>query len=348
MNQRQRILELVKNDSITVEQGMELMSALETRNEAPNRLPMRPPAPPMPPTAPAWKTNGSSVKVGRPLASGSGQLSFDQIVQLGVHGIKPNYIEELRKAGLEDMEFHDLMQLVIHEIPVSYVLELRDLEQRLEIEPLSVAQIVQLGIHEISADYVLEMRRLGIEHGFAPMTADQIVQLGIHDIQPSYVLELLKTGAFNLNTLAEGETNPEERRAKPKVKSDKAAPTSKSDRLEEKLARAEAKREREIAKRERHGLADNSDDQLEMEEDAELEAEQPRAAVRRWFKAKDFFNINDFVDSSLPMTMQKAMLEEMLQDINADIGVATDAVERAALLDVYGQITTELGRLPAA
>ena len=334
MNQRQRILELVKNDTITIEQGMELMSALEM----PNRLPTRPPVPPMPPAPPAWKTNASSVRVGRPLASGNGQLSFDEIVQLGVHGIKPNYIEELRKAGLEDMEFHDLMQLVIHEIPVSYVLELRDLEQQLEIEPLTVNQIVQLGIHGISAEYALEMRRLGIEHGFEPLTVDQIVQLGIHDIQPSYVLELLKTGAFSLNMFPAAEKNPEQRRAQLKVKPEKAAPMSGSVRLEEKLARAEAKRERAMAKRERQGLDDESDDELEPDS----EADAPRATVQRWFEIKDF------VDSSLPIAVQRQVLEEMLQDINADIGVSTDDVERAALLNIYARITAELSQLPAA
>ena len=353
MNQRQRILELVKNDSITIEQGMELMSALETRSEISNRLPTRLPAPP------AWKTSDSSVKVGRPLASGSGQLSFDQIVQLGVHGIKPNYIQELRKAGLDNVPFAELMQLIVHQIPVSYVLELRELEQQLEVEPLSVAQIVQLGIHRISASYALKMRQFGIEHGFAPLTVDQIVQLGIHKIEPSYVLELLKTGAFNLSTLPAAEVNLEDRRAKLKEKPEKSALMSRAERLEAQAARNEAKREREIARDKRRGLSGESNDELddlnlemsdtlEPNSEAELEANEPKAAVRRWFGTKDFFNINDFVDSSLPMTLQKAMLEEMLQDINADIGVATNEVERAALLDVHAQIIKELGRLPAS
>ena len=61
-----------------------------------------------------------------------------------------------------------------------------------------------------------------------------------------------------------------------------------------------------------------------------------------------WFEIKDFVDSSLPVPAQRQMLEEMLQDINADIGVATDAVDRAGLLDIHAQITAELGQLPAA
>ena len=114
------------------------------------------------------------------------------------------------------------------------------------------------------------------------------------------------------------------------------------------MARAEAKRERAMAKRERQGLDVESDDELEPDSEAEFEADAPRATLQRWFDIKDFFNIKYFVDSSLPITMQKAMLEEMLQDINADIGVSTDDVERAALLDVHAQITAELGQLPAA
>ena len=357
MNQRQRILELVKNDTITVEQGLELMGALETPNELPNR-------PPMPPAPPAWKTGFSSAKVGRPLTSGSGQLSFDQIVQLGVHGVKPSYIEELRKAGLEDVPFNDLTKLIVHRIPVSYVLELRDLLT---------------------------------EHGFEPLGVDQIVKLGIHKIQPSCVLELLKTGAFNVNSPAAQNTNLEkqrtkleaklakvdaklerattgvqrqnltelreqltdkleeldadmtdaleveleaevnrdldERRAKLAAKSSIGAPMSNPARLEEKLLKAEAKRERAPAKIERHGLADESDD--------EFEPHAPRANVQRWFE------IRDFVNSSLPIAAQRQTLEEMMQDISADIGVATDEAERAALLDVHAQISAKLSQLAA-
>lgn len=335
MNQRQRILELVKNDSITVEQGMELMSALET----PNRLPMRPPVPPVPPAQPAWKTASSSVKVGRPLASGSGQLSFDQVVQLGVHGVQPNYIEEMRKAGLEDMPFHDLMQLIVHRIPVSYVLQLRDLEQQLGIEALSVTQIVQLGIHKISISDVLEMRRLGIEHGFAPLTVDQIVQLGIHEIKPSDVLELLKTGAFNLNTPPAVKTDFEQRRAK----------------LEVKLAKVDAKLERATAEAQRQKLLELREelideiklvdsaiaDALEMELEAEIHAElePPQPVVAQTC------DILSSVDPALPMAAQQSALEEMIQQINAQIGVATDANDRATLLEVHAQITAELAQL---
>lgn len=351
MNQRQRILELVKNDSITVEQGMELMSALELTGETSNRLPMRPPVPPMPPAPPAWKTNGSSVKVGRPLASGSGQLSFDEIVQLGVHGIKPNYIEELRKAGLENVPFPELMSLIVHQIPISYVLELRDLEQQLEIEPLSVAQIVQLGIHRISASYALEMRQLGIEHGIAPLTVDQIVQLGIHKIKPSYVLELLKTGAFNLNTPPVEEMNLGQRSTKREEKPERAVPMSLPDRLEAKLARAEAKREREIARAERRGFGIDSDDELETldsemadmlepDSEAEIEAQEPTAVKT--------FNIRSSLDPNLPIAAQKLALEEMIEDVNAQIGIATNVDDRAALLELHAQITAELGQLPTA
>ena len=110
------------------------------------------------------------------------------------------------------------------------------------------------------------MRQLGLEHGFAPLTVDQIVQLGIHKIEPSYVLELLRTGAFNLNTPSDDEADFGQRRAKLKVKPQKNGLISQSDRLEAQLARAEAKRERELAKRERHGVVDERDDDLEMQE----------------------------------------------------------------------------------
>jgi hypothetical protein len=323
MSQQQRILELVKNGGITVEQGMELMKALEDARPTSPRPP-RPPVPPRPPT-PAWTETSSAVravKVGRPLASGSGQLSFDQVVQLGIHGIKPGFIQEMRDAGIDDLSFND---------------------------------IVQLGIHGIRPSFVIEMRRIGEEMNFAPLTTNQIVQLGIHGIKPNYVREMIASGALNFDTLRVGMQNMQEHRAKLEERRGKLE--AKRDKYQASFETVLTERQREKLEEkleeindELEGLEEEMSDALEAQLEAELDAEsdetepslsdsEVRTTSRTWF------DINSTIDANLPADLRKAALEDALQTVSADLGVAETKADRAALTEVKKQIHEELQKL---
>jgi hypothetical protein len=282
MSQQQRILELVKSGGITVEQGMELMKALEDSSRT---TPPRPPKPPRPP-APAWTATSSvttAVKVGRPLASGSGQLSFDQVVQLGIHGIKPGFIQEMRDAGIDDLSFND---------------------------------IVQLGIHGIRPSFVIEMRRIGDEMSFAPLTANQIVQLGIHGIKPNYVREMIASGALNFDTLRVGtqnleeqRTKLEERRAKLEAKRDKyqaSLETVLTDRQREKL-----EEKLEEINEELEGLEEEMSDALEAQLEAELEAESDEPELDSAEVVAQV--IESASQSDQPLEVRKELLEKAIE-----------------------------------
>ena len=51
-----------------------------------------------------------------PRASGGGKLSFEQMIQLENHGINANFIRELADIGLNDLTFDEVIALGVHGI----------------------------------------------------------------------------------------------------------------------------------------------------------------------------------------------------------------------------------------
>jgi hypothetical protein len=332
MSQQQRILELVKSGSITVEQGMELLKTLEgtaaprvIHSERPvESAPPRPPKPPHPPKPPrpAWRDASSAARVGRPLASGGGQLNFDQIVQLGMYGIKPEYVQEMRDAGLEDLDFDT---------------------------------VVQLGMYGVKPKYVLEIRQIASEMGAEPPSTQKIIELGMYNVRPEYVRGMMQTGLGGMDVL--GEETPEERQSakRANLKAKRAKLEAKQEQLEAKRDKIQAKLERGKNEREREklqemleetndeleSLADDLNDLTEREIEAGLDDDEPEAPKVK----RSWFDINTFIDRSMPTAVQRAALEEAMQTVSADLERAEDAAERAALTEVQKQISEELGKL---
>ncbi len=158
--ERMRVLELVQNGTITIEQGNELIDALYAANQ-PNiqtsssefRMP-EPPRPPRPPRVPR--------------VSGGGKFSFEQMIELGMHGVDLKFVRELADAGLKNLNFDE---------------------------------VVQMAIHGIKADYVIEVSKLSEEYGFGELTSDRLLQFGIHGIKPNKIREMLESGMFDLETV---------------------------------------------------------------------------------------------------------------------------------------------------
>ena len=118
MKQETRILELVEKGAITPEQAQELLETLQAsrdtstpESEYPFAMPV-PPVPPMPPVPPLPPMpRVPNAKSGRPLSNNAGAFTFEQIVQMGQMGIKPDYVTELRAAGLEQLTFQQVVEL---------------------------------------------------------------------------------------------------------------------------------------------------------------------------------------------------------------------------------------------
>jgi hypothetical protein len=312
MNQTQRILELVKGGSITVEQGMELLKALEgTDRPAPPESP-RPPRPPRPPQ-PAWKESVSTAKrTGRPLGSGGGQLSFDQIVQLGMYNIKPEFVQEMRDAGLDDINFDT---------------------------------VVQLGMYGIKPAYVLEIRQIAEEMGAPMPSTEKIIELGMYGVKPGYVRDMMKTGMVSLDAFNE-ESDAERLEAK------RAKLEAKRDKLQARTNKPKTEKERERLEKmleevndELEGISEELGDLLEAQLEAELEANDVDPHNSKSGRHEPRFTSEVLVDPNLPAEMRRDQLEEQLRDAKAAQGIAQSDEEREALREVQRLITAELEKV---
>jgi bla regulator protein blaR1 len=106
-------------------------------------------------------------------SAGLKDLTVDEIIALKIHGVTPDYIRELRAAGLEASS-PELVSLKIHEITPEYV------------RALAAAGLANLRVHEylaakiqgITPEFIQGIRN----HGFKDLTLRQLIALKIADI----------------------------------------------------------------------------------------------------------------------------------------------------------------------
>jgi hypothetical protein len=106
-------------------------------------------------------------------SAGLKDLTVDQIISLKIHGVTPDYIRELRAAGVEAGPT-DLVSLKIHEVTPEYV------------RGLAAAGLANLRVHDylaakiqgVTPEFVQGMR----SHGFKDLTLRQLISLKMADI----------------------------------------------------------------------------------------------------------------------------------------------------------------------
>jgi beta-lactamase regulating signal transducer with metallopeptidase domain len=106
-------------------------------------------------------------------AAGLKDLTVDQIIALKIHGVTPEYIRELRAAGVEASSA-ELVSLRIHEVTPEFV---RDLSAA-GLSNLRVQDYLTARIQGITPDFVQKIR----SHGFKDLTMRQLISLKIADI----------------------------------------------------------------------------------------------------------------------------------------------------------------------
>src|SRR5580765_6119880 len=69
--------------------------------------------------APPWR------EVPQQSARTYANLTLDQLIELRMHGIDPEYIQRIREAGLGDLSFGQLVEAGIHGVRPEFIQELR-------------------------------------------------------------------------------------------------------------------------------------------------------------------------------------------------------------------------------
>jgi len=106
-------------------------------------------------------------------SAGLKDLTVDQIISMKIHGVTPEYIRELRAAGVE-AGASDLVALKIHEVTPEYV------------RGLAAAGLANLHVHDylaakiqgVTPEFIQGIRN----HGFKDLTLRQLIALKMADI----------------------------------------------------------------------------------------------------------------------------------------------------------------------
>ncbi|MDQ2999119.1 MAG: hypothetical protein M3R61_18975 [Chloroflexota bacterium] len=114
-------------------------------------------------------------------------LTLDQLIELRTHGVRPDFIREMREAGLGDLSFEQLLEAGIHGVRPEFIKEMR----AADLSDLTFDQLLQLGIHGVSADFVREMRAAG----GSDLSIDKLVELRIHGVDPDFIRKMRQVGA---------------------------------------------------------------------------------------------------------------------------------------------------------
>lgn len=141
-------------------------------------------APPNAPSAPNPKSPPSSTSYLNEMnAAGLESADVDQIIAMRIHDVTPEYVREMRVAGLA-AEVPVLIAMKIHDITPAYAAEIRSLG----FKP-APQDLVAMKIHGVTPEYVKGMRDLGVD-----ADAHDIIALKTHEVSPQYVKQMRAAG----------------------------------------------------------------------------------------------------------------------------------------------------------
>ena len=173
MNQeRTLVLEMLAAGKIDVAQADELLESLEPPATSAQPASLATPTPPplhlSPEQVLELKNHDIDARFIRSVQGlGLGTLTFDDILELGVHGISPKTIREMRE-NFPDINAEQIIEFGIHGVSVKFIREMRDLFPDIDPE-----QIGELYVHGVDANYLRELR----EANLLTLDPDAIIQL---------------------------------------------------------------------------------------------------------------------------------------------------------------------------
>jgi beta-lactamase regulating signal transducer with metallopeptidase domain len=130
---------------------------------------------------------------GQGVGQGAGQgaeLSADQLIQMKIHGITPEYIESVRKLGFDNLSIRQLVEMRVHNIDEAFVKEARGWG----LDKPTIRELVQLKVAGVTSEYIAAMKKAGFDN----LPIRELSSLRLHGAGPEYVETMRRLGYANL------------------------------------------------------------------------------------------------------------------------------------------------------
>lgn len=114
-----------------------------------------------------------------------------EMIELRIHGVDGEYINELSSAGYDGLSLQDIKKASIHGLSVEFVNDMANAG----FKDLQFDEVIKMAIHGIDSEYVQELADLG----YSGLPAEEVVRAKIHGVSTRGLADLKKAGFTNLS-----------------------------------------------------------------------------------------------------------------------------------------------------
>jgi beta-lactamase regulating signal transducer with metallopeptidase domain len=143
---------------------------------------------PEPPAAQAEQSHDFLTGI---VAAGFRNLTVDELIELKIHGVTPEFALAVKQSGFTNVTAHELVEMAIHGVDANFMRGMKNNG----LTNLSVADLVSLHIHGVTPEYLGELKAAG----YHDLTADMYCQLRIHGVDAAFIRHLNENGIKNLS-----------------------------------------------------------------------------------------------------------------------------------------------------
>lgn len=106
------------------------------------------------------------------------RLSPNQLIDFRIHGVTPEFVEELQALGFSRLSADDLVSMRIHGVTPEFIRAMRSAGVDEDVE-----QYTAFRIHGVTPEFVREMDALGLKR----LSAETLTAFRIHGVTPEFV-----------------------------------------------------------------------------------------------------------------------------------------------------------------
>lgn len=113
-------------------------------------------------------------------------IPANDLMSVAIHRATPEFIRELRNAGVAIDDADDAVALRIHGVTPDFIRSMAELGYR----DLSRSDLLSMAIHRVTPDFIRGMASAG----YRDLSARELVSLRIHGVTPDYAREMAREG----------------------------------------------------------------------------------------------------------------------------------------------------------